>query len=534
MGRTCMLGRVLTSLILAGVPAAGTRAQVIGFDAGAGPRVVVPCDGRWSTYPDLALDGVARCAMPWDRDGPGPEPEVLVVGGNFTHAGTQTVNCIAAWDGVHWSALGTGMFGSAEDRGVYALAVHGGALIAGGLFESAGSVSGPNVAAWDGSAWRSMGGGLGGKVLSLAVYGGSLYAAGWELAHDGPFARWDGNRWHVHAGHMLGWPILAMTPFNGELAAGGLFQWLESYEEVGKVAAWNGSAWHGLGPGIVGQDGEWRYSFVAAMCAYEGSLYAGGVFLSDLGAVADNLARWDGASWSAVGDGMPEPSNIWALTEYAGTLIVGGGGAWRWDGTAWSRLGDGFIGGNVQTLVPYKGGLFVGGEFDEAGGLAAGNWALWTVGPSLLTEPADSGACVGGSITLGVEALSDLPMDFVWRRNTIPLSDGGTGNGGWITGASSPVLTITGVEKADMGGYDCVVSDACGSITSTTAAVTVCMCLECAADFNQDGGIDGADVDAFFGAWEIGNCDADVNADGGTDGADVDAFFAAWEAGGCG
>lgn len=55
----------------------------------------------------------------------------------------------------------------------------------------------------------------------------------------------------------------------------------------------------------------------------------------------------------------------------------------------------------------------------------------------------------------------------------------------------------------------------------------------CPADFNQDGGIDGADVDAFFAAWEGGDSSADVNQDGGIDGSDVSTFFAAWEAGGC-
>ena len=55
----------------------------------------------------------------------------------------------------------------------------------------------------------------------------------------------------------------------------------------------------------------------------------------------------------------------------------------------------------------------------------------------------------------------------------------------------------------------------------------------CAADFNQDGGVDGADINAFFEAWEAGESTADVNLDGGVDGADVDAFFLVWEAGGC-
>jgi hypothetical protein len=55
----------------------------------------------------------------------------------------------------------------------------------------------------------------------------------------------------------------------------------------------------------------------------------------------------------------------------------------------------------------------------------------------------------------------------------------------------------------------------------------------CPADFNQDGGVDGADIDAFFAAWEAGDAAADVNADGGVDGLDVDACLTAWEAGGC-
>ncbi|MBL9000133.1 MAG: hypothetical protein JNK25_03220 [Phycisphaerae bacterium] len=55
----------------------------------------------------------------------------------------------------------------------------------------------------------------------------------------------------------------------------------------------------------------------------------------------------------------------------------------------------------------------------------------------------------------------------------------------------------------------------------------------CFADFNNDGGVDGPDVDAFFRAWESGDADADVNLDGGTDGGDVERFFTDWEAGGC-
>ncbi len=56
---------------------------------------------------------------------------------------------------------------------------------------------------------------------------------------------------------------------------------------------------------------------------------------------------------------------------------------------------------------------------------------------------------------------------------------------------------------------------------------------DCAADFNQDGGIDGADVQAFFESWGGGDPSGDVNKDGGVDGGDVEAFFVVWTAGGC-
>jgi hypothetical protein len=48
----------------------------------------------------------------------------------------------------------------------------------------------------------------------------------------------------------------------------------------------------------------------------------------------------------------------------------------------------------------------------------------------------------------------------------------------------------------------------------------------CPADWNNDGGVDGDDVIAFFAEWNNGV--ADYNFDDGTDGDDVIAFFADW------
>jgi hypothetical protein len=72
-----------------------------------------------------------------------------------------------------------------------------------------------------------------------------------------------------------------------------------------------------------------------------------------------------------------------------------------------------------------------------------------------------------------------------------------------------------------------------GGYGAATGRGTVTIGCTCPADFNQDGGVDGADVSAFFAAWEYGAGEADVNYDGGVDGEDVSVFFAAWENGGC-
>lgn len=60
-----------------------------------------------------------------------------------------------------------------------------------------------------------------------------------------------------------------------------------------------------------------------------------------------------------------------------------------------------------------------------------------------------------------------------------------------------------------------------------------CDAPPCFADFNNDGGVDGEDVTAFFVEWQAGNPSADANVDGGVDGSDVDTFFVQWVNGGC-
>ncbi len=58
-------------------------------------------------------------------------------------------------------------------------------------------------------------------------------------------------------------------------------------------------------------------------------------------------------------------------------------------------------------------------------------------------------------------------------------------------------------------------------------------CPPCAADYDQNGGVDGGDLAAFFTDFETGETCADVDQNGGVDGGDLGYFFQVFEAGGC-
>src|SRR5690606_29477378 len=223
-------------------------------------------------------------------------------------------------------------------------------LFAGGTFtESLGS-PGNRVARWSRGDWSPLGRGLGGSVFDLEVHGDGAASA---LYATGPFTR---------AGEVL---------------------------DANAIARWDGSAWSALGTGLVNEAPPHHRNGAALAVFDEGAgpmLYVGGSFTHAGGVPATNIARWDGASWSPVGEGIGGTPGIRALAVfddgsgpalYAGGYIVGR--VMRWDGEAWEDVGVPGV-GNIEAFAVFDDGtgpgLYAGGQF--AGGIARWDGVEWS------------------------------------------------------------------------------------------------------------------------------------------------------------
>ncbi len=454
------------------------------FDhAGGAPASrIAAWDGtRWDPL-GSGVDGTVRALAEFD-DGSGP---ALYAGGEFENADGSPALHVARWNGVAWSKVGSGLEGSVRALTVFDDGT-GPALYAGGSSQGyAGIVSrwngsawsivgreqnctieslcpfriggtpvlcagGCGVSAWNGQEWWRLGGdGPSGLCLralddgsGLALYAGdffqcsrwnglawstlptmcygptfafavhddghgpALYAGG-EVYYS-PYAlpqylgRFDGSVW-VPVGRGLGTNlgVDAMALFDdgsGEsLYAAGRFTTAGS-TRADRIARLDGDRWSALEGGGIGDSTAWS-EVVQALCAYDdgsgASLYAGGSFSAAGGIPAQNVARWNGSGWSALGSGIEgsSTSGVDALATFddgtGAKLYVGGnfdtaGGTSTqnlaaWDGKTWSDVGGG-TDGKVTSMAVFDDGtgpaLFVAGEFANAGGLPSAGVARW-------------------------------------------------------------------------------------------------------------------------------------------------------------
>jgi len=341
-------------------------------------------------------------------------PGLLLVGGEFTDAGgIAAADRIASWNGSAWGAVG-----SASDQlngGVFAIAYANDKIYAGGSFTNAGGNADADfLAVWDGHDWAPFCTGpppaFGGNVKALQVVGSTLYVGG-EFQDAAGIANADylvacdlstgaASSTLANPAQFFSGPVLALTAdSNGTLYAGGRFLDLAGTPATDNVAYLAAGIWHPLGSGA-GACGCAVDGFVRSLTAIGTDVYVG-TDVKDVAGIAqaDNVARWNGSAWSAVGadaagaDGwFPASTFIYALTSFDAKLYAGGsfqdaGGdptadnIAAFDGAMWRPVGSNGAGNGpwigeghglavFDRLAPASDPrrLFAGGSFTSAGG----------------------------------------------------------------------------------------------------------------------------------------------------------------------
>jgi len=121
-----------------------------------------------------------------------------------------------------------------------------------------------------------------------------------------------------------------------------------------------------------------------------------------------------------------------------------------------------------------------------------------TMGPSIIAHPESVLLeATGGLASFSVDAEGSGTLAYQWRRNGVPLTDGGA-----FLGSSTPTLIVSATASAaNIGAYDCVVSNAFGSTTSLPAILGIEQ--SCPGDINGSGGVDGNDLAILLGHWGL-------------------------------
>jgi len=166
---------------------------------------------------------------------------------------------------------------------------------------------------------------------------------------------------------------------------------------------------------------------------------------------------------------------------------------------------------------------------------AAGPSASFTVRvPTTITQqPLARDILGGGTATFSVSAIGAGTLAYRWQKNDVDLCDGGH-----YAGATTAMLTVSSAGSAEAANYRCIVTGACGAVTSDEAVLTVSSYST--DDLDRDGDVDNDDwlifASCFAGPGLLPGCTpdldgdivADFDKDGDVDLADYVTFQRGW------
>ncbi len=255
---------------------------------------------------------------------------------------------------------------------------------------------------------------------------------------------------------------------------------------------WNGVDWTLRSP-ATHPSARWghmmAYDTARGVCV----LFGGGI----VGAVSDETWTWDGVDWTLHSPPISPPARAQGGMAFDSlrnvAVLVGGvdqnqisyGDTWEWDGAVWAEM-------SPQPPAPAVRSPAI--AYDSKRGRVVMYWFgsvdTWEYPLStpvrIKTQPVGGSYCLGDEVTLSVQADGTAPLSYQWRRG-----------GKAIPGETAASLLIPAAYFTHEGAYSVVVTDACGSATSTAVNVRVCPgqngCPS-PADVNHDGALNGADI----------------------------------------
>jgi hypothetical protein len=89
--------------------------------------------------------------------------------------------------------------------------------------------------------------------------------------------------------------------------------------------------------------------------------------------------------------------------------------------------------------------------------------------PTITTQPVALTQCSGTNAVFSVTATGTPNPTFQWRKGTTNLSNAA----GQVSGATTASLTVLAVDANDAGTYRCVITNSCGTSTSTDAVLVI-------------------------------------------------------------
>lgn len=429
-----------------------------------------------------------------DRDGPGPQPPVLMIGGFLAgsshHAwqwnGTTATPITNAAPVRQFAASATGTWYTLREDNIV-------------------EVRSPTLP-------MTTLGGFTGQINAIADVNGTLWGGGRVIGINGTLrpvlSRLTAGRWQDATPPELQGNILVLGSSGTNVVMGGSLGWPRPSTSGGGLV---------FGPmllyGPLGGTFNTPYSGLPVVT----------LMTPRMEVVSDGSFLWFGFSLvyppSAFG---PDASSITALSGSISSTSNQLGGFYGTDtGRLFSWLQQGpspafvsflptgiLANGPIYAIESFQNDLYIAGAFTEVNGQPAIGIArlLNTGAPQFTQQPSSQQVFATETLTLAAPVVNPTDVTFQWSLNGAPIGNGLALGGQLTSGANTAVLTIQRPRVTMSGLYTLRATNACGSTTTTPIEVTIVPACD-SIDFNNDGIFpDDADIAAFFRIFAGGEC----------------------------